>query len=136
MSKVKQGFEIVVRLFLAAMMLSGGVMHFTVDPHSFHSPFIDAMAATGYLWQLIGVINIITGVALLTNRFVPLALVIMLPVSLNILAYHTRFLEEGGIVIGLLIAGTNAHLLWQHRASFVHLLKPVSSRIPSDTAVA
>jgi uncharacterized membrane protein YphA (DoxX/SURF4 family) len=124
MTKVKQGSELVARLFLALMMLSGGVMHFTLDAHSFNSPFIDAMAATGYLWQLIGVINIVTGVALLVNRYVPLALVLMAPISVNILAYHTRFLEQGGIVIGLLITGANLWLMWRHRASYVQLLRP------------
>jgi hypothetical protein len=46
------------------------------------------MMATGYLIPLVSAMQVVAGVLLLINRFVPLALVILGPVVVNIAFYH------------------------------------------------
>ena len=48
-----------------------------------------ALMDTGYLWPLIKVTEIVCGVLLILGMFVPLALVVLAPVVLNILLFHS-----------------------------------------------
>ncbi len=110
-----RALRVTLRLALGFLMLSGGIMHFTVPVARWHLPLIDALKATGYMWELIGVVNIVGGAALLVGRFVPLALVVLAPISLNILLVHLANPGAGGIPIGLVIAGLHLVLVWQYR---------------------
>ncbi len=111
-----------LRLALGFLMLSGGIMHFTVPVARWHLPLIDALKATGYLWELIGVVNMVGGAALLVGRFVPLALVVLAPISLNILLIHLANPGAGGIPIGLVMAGLHLVLVWQYRLEYRRFL--------------
>lgn len=51
--------------------------------HPLAGPFVDAMTAMG-LFDLIKLVETLVGIALITNRFVPLALIAELPTSITI----------------------------------------------------
>src|SRR6266851_3991262 len=74
-------------------------------PSGFAGQFIIALAASHYLWVIAG-LQVVGGVLLLVNRFVPLALVLLGPVIVNILLYHV-FLNRSGAQLAIL--GT---ILW------------------------
>src|SRR5262245_26203446 len=66
--------------------------------------FAGALAASGYLFPLLKIVEIAAGVMLLSNRYVTLALALLAPVVVNIVAFHL-FLAPGGMAIaGLLLA--------------------------------
>jgi hypothetical protein len=46
--------------------------------------FVGAMIATGFLFHVVKGLELLAGIALLANRFVPLALIASLPISINI----------------------------------------------------
>jgi len=81
--------------------------------------FVTALFASHYLYLIAGV-QVISGVLLLINRYVPLAIVLLGPMLVNILAYHV-LMSSVGIVVALVVA-----LLWivlavyhrQHLACF------------------
>jgi uncharacterized membrane protein YphA (DoxX/SURF4 family) len=50
--------------------------------------FAGALMNTGYMMQLIGVTQLIVGLFLVLNRFVPLALVLFAPFMVNSVAFH------------------------------------------------
>ncbi|MDE3084938.1 MAG: DoxX family protein, partial [Verrucomicrobiota bacterium] len=58
--------------------------------------FAGALMKSGYMMPLIGATLLIVGVLLLTNRFVPLALVLFAPFIVNSIAFHS-FLEHTGL---------------------------------------
>jgi uncharacterized membrane protein YphA (DoxX/SURF4 family) len=62
----------VARLILGVLFITGGVMHFTADATLHHSIFIDQLVATGYMWQFIGIVELISGILLLTPQYVVL----------------------------------------------------------------
>jgi putative oxidoreductase len=105
------------------LMFIGGIMHFTIPTERWNLPLIDALKATGYMWELIGVVIMIAGLALLLGRFVPLALIVLAPISLNILLVHLFNPGAGGIPIGLTIGGLQiavSCLYWpEYRGLFV-----------------
>jgi len=85
--------------------------------------FMGAIMGTGYLFQLIKVIEITAGVALLVNRFVPLALVLLAPITVNIFLVHLM-LDPGGLLMGVFVLVANFFLLFAYRNVFSDVLKP------------
>jgi len=63
--------------------------------------FIGALFLSHYFWVVAG-LQVVGGVLLLTNRFVPLALVLLGPVIVNILLYHL-FLNRAGFAPAILV---------------------------------
>jgi putative oxidoreductase len=56
---------------------------------------ITAVQETGYLWQMIGVLEILTGLAFLTGTYLALASVTLAPLSISILAFHIAGSPDG-----------------------------------------
>jgi uncharacterized membrane protein YphA (DoxX/SURF4 family) len=79
--------------------------------------FVVAMIGTGYLFPLVAGTQVLAGALLLANRFVPLALILLAPVIVNIMAYHV-FLDPNGMVIALVVLALESLLLWSHRAAY------------------
>lgn len=79
--------------------------------------FAGAMMKTGYLFQMVAATQVIVGVLLLSNRFVPLALALIAPVIVNIVAYHA-FLAPSGAGPGIVVAILEGYLAWAYRKSY------------------
>jgi uncharacterized membrane protein YphA (DoxX/SURF4 family) len=84
---------------------------------------MDTFRDTGYLLYLIQWTELMVGLLLLSGYFVPLALIILIPVSINILLFHI-FLAPPVFGPGLLIFGMNVFLMWSYRANYLQLLNP------------
>lgn len=83
--------------------------------------FSGALAKTGYMMPLISGTQVIVGILLLSNRFVPLALALIAPVLLNILAFHA-FLAPSGAGPGVVAAALEIYLAWAYRKAFRPML--------------
>src|ERR1700739_755267 len=84
-----------------------GFLNFIHQPPSegVAGQFIGALYASHYLWVLFGV-QLIAGVLLLVNRYVPLAVALLAPVIVNILTFHAT-MAPSGLPLALFVA-----LLW------------------------
>ncbi|HEX3850344.1 MAG TPA: DoxX family protein [Polyangiaceae bacterium] len=80
-----------------------------------------ALLHTGYLFQLLKGTEVIAGVALLANRWVPLALAILAPIVINIFAFHA-FLAPGEIGVAIVVLALELYLAWAYRAAFKPML--------------
>ena len=83
--------------------------------------FVGALMATGYMLPLVAGTQVLAGALLLANRFVPLALILLAPVVVNIIAFHL-FLEPSGLPIATVVVALEIYLIWNHRAAFRALL--------------
>lgn len=83
--------------------------------------FAGALMKSGYMMQLIGLTQLIVGVLLLANRFVPLALALLAPFLVNSLAFHA-FLEPSGRPMAILFSAVELYLAWKYRAAFRPML--------------
>lgn len=83
--------------------------------------FAGALMASGYMMQLIGVTQLVTGVLLVVNRFVPLALALFAPFIVNSVAFHL-FLERSGLPMAMIFAGLEFYLAWCYRAAYRPML--------------
>ncbi len=69
--------------------------------------FMMALASAGYIFPITYAVQIISGLTFLTNRFVPVGLLILTPILINIVLVHLRFSPEailfGGIFFILML---------------------------------
>ncbi len=95
--------------------------------------FMGGLAAAGYFFPLLKGTEVIVGLLLVSGRFVPLALTVLAPITLNIVAFHLFLVPEGMGLVGLivLLQGT---LVWAYRGSFRVLLDPRAQPELSEAA--
>ncbi len=81
--------------------------------------FMDGMMASKYLLPFIKITELVCGLLLISGRFVPLATVMIFPVTLNIFFYHA-FLQPN--VMSVLILAANLFLAYACRKNYEGLL--------------
>lgn len=87
--------------------------------------FITALIDSGYLWTLTKAGETVGGFMLLTNFYVPLALVLLSPIVVNIFCFHL-FMNPAGWAIGIYPVGVTIvlaelGLAWFYREYFQSL---------------
>lgn len=80
--------------------------------------------AAGYLMPLVKILEIVGGLLLLSNRYVPLALTLLAPIMVNILGLHL-FAEPSALPMGATMTALMVILFNHHWANFKPLLKKV-----------
>lgn len=98
-----------------------GFLNFLPPPPTALPEFAEALMKTGYMFPLIKGTEVLAGVLLLTNRFVPLALAIVAPVVVNIVAFHA-FLAPEGMVIPIVLLALHLSLAWSYRKLYRPML--------------
>ena len=106
-----------------------GFLHFLPQPPMSGPPadFAGALFATGYMFPLIKGTEVLASVLLLANRYVPLALAVLAPLLVNIVAFHA-FLAPAGLVLPLVLLGLELYLAYSYRDSFAPMLQARTER--------
>ena len=84
--------------------------------------YMGGLMASGFTFPAIGIVEVLVGVALLANKYVPLALVLLAPISVNILLYHL-VLDLATIPLGAAVFVLNLVLMLMHKSAYDALLK-------------
>jgi len=118
----------IVRFLLGLPLVVFGLnmfFHFIPEPKTPMSEgamaFAGALANSGYMMQLIGVTQLIVGVMLVSNRFVPLALALFAPFMVNSIAFHL-FLAPSGLPMAGIFMAMELYLAWAYRAAYRSML--------------
>ena len=135
-------FPTIARILLGLpLFISGlnGLLHLLPEPTPQISEgalaFSEALVKTGYLLQLIFITQLIVGVLLLANRFVPLALALFAPFIVNAMGFHI-FLEHTGLPIAAVFLLLELYLAWQYRRYFESVLTAKASAASRDSLPA
>jgi len=75
--------------------------------------FMYSLGATGYIFPIVGFLEVIIGGMLLLKKWVAFALILLAPISINILLFHL-FLDIPGLSVALLIVVFNGILIFKH----------------------
>jgi putative oxidoreductase len=94
-------------------------------PAGLAGQFIGALFLSHYFW-VVAALQIVGGVLLLLNRFVPLALVLLGPIIVNILLYHL-FLNPAGIALAIVVTILWFIVFYGHRQHFSGIFVPTAS---------
>ena len=101
-----------------------GFLHFIPfpPPAGVAGQFMGALFASHYLTLIFG-LQVIAALLLLVNRFVPLALAILAPLIVNILAFHA-LMAPNGLPLALFVTVLWALIFVDVRTAFTPLLRP------------
>lgn len=83
--------------------------------------FMDGVNASVYLMPLIKITELFCGIAFVSGFFVPLATVVIAPVTVNILLYHI-FVAPEGLPVGIALVLGNIFLAYANWDKFKQLL--------------
>lgn len=127
MTTASRYFPAAARYLLGAVFTVfglNGFFHFLPQPPSTPAAmsFAGALFATGYFFPLLKGTEVVAGLLLLGNRYVPLALTVLAPIIVNIVAFHA-FLAPQGIGIALVVLLAELFLAWSYRDAFAPMLE-------------
>lgn len=117
---------IIVRTLVGLMFLFASITYFL---NVFPQPemtgkakvFMDGLAASGYIMPVIKVFELLCGLAFVSGRFVPLAVIVIFPIAINILLVHAFLLADGLPVVIPLFLGI-LFLAYANRKNYESLL--------------
>ena len=123
------------RILLGAVFLvfgANGFLNFIPQPPPSADalPFVGGLAAAGYFFPLLKATEVVAGALLLANRFVPLALSVLAPIVVNIVAFHL-FLAPAGLALALVMLALQVYLAWSYRAAYRPML---AARVTPNTS--
>ena len=115
-------FTTILRFTLGVALLVFGINKFfpfipIFDMAPADSNFISSLESTGYVLYIVAALEVIIGILLIIKKWVPFALILLAPISLNILLFHI-FLEVSGILVAILIVAINAILIYKYWKSY------------------
>lgn len=124
---------VVARILLGLMFFVfglNGFLNFLPSPPipGLAGDFLRVLINSHYVFFVSGV-QVIAGILLLANQFIPLALALLAPVLANILVFHLT-MNPGGIGLGLFATLLWAILAWRLRAYFMPLF--VQKAVPNS----
>src|SRR5688572_9845639 len=85
--------------------------------------FVGGLFQSGYFFPMLKGIEVVLGALLLIGIFVPLSLIVLMPISLNILLFHT-FLTPEQSGMSIIILTVHLYLAWAYRGHY----KPLFNR--------
>ena len=102
-----------------------GFLHFIPEPKTPMPEgavaFAGALMNTGYMFPLVMGTQLLTGVLLLINRFVPLALALLAPILVGIITFHI-FLAPTTIAPAIVVVVLELYLAWAYRNAYRPML--------------
>lgn len=115
-------FTQIVRILLGIILIVFGANKIYTfiplpQPPAEAANFIQSLADTGYVLTVVAVFEICIGLMLIFKLWVPFALLVLVPISLNILLFHL-FLDVPAIATALIVVALNVILLYKHRRKY------------------
>ena len=119
----------IVRLLLGAIFVFFGsnlLFHFLPNPAMPPGPLKDfnTVLSTSHYIEVVGFFQVLPGLLLLVNRYVPLALALLAPMLVNIFATHILVAHSGLFPVPVIVALMWAFLFWRNRSAFAPLFQP------------
>lgn len=122
-------FTKIIRLILGLGLLFFGLsklIHFNFMPIHIYTGdaalFIDSLSNSGYILKFIGILEIFIGLMLVLGKWVPFALLLLAPISVNILLFHL-FLDTPGLIIAIIVIALNGILIYKHWQAYRSLFQ-------------
>ncbi|MFF2447970.1 DoxX family membrane protein [Neobacillus sp. NPDC058068] len=124
-------FMQISRLFLGVVFLVAGLngyfVIFGLEPFIATSPEAMALFKFEYLLIVEKSLEIICGILLLINLFIPLAIAILSPIIANIFLLHL-FHDHSLLLLAIMLIITYSYLLYYYRNNFKSILEKKTSR--------
>ena len=123
MKKVFLGIQVISGLMLVVFG-SNKFFHFIdmAAPAAEMGAYLGALGETGFLFPLIAVIEIVSGLAFISNKFVSLMVLFITPVMINAFLAHL-FLDPSGIAASAFILLAIISIIFRHLDQYAEIFK-------------
>lgn len=81
-----------------------------------------APTGKGYIMTLVGLTEVTAGLLLILKKWIPFALVMLVPISINLVTFHL-FVNPPNMVPALFVALVNGYLIYIHWESYRALFR-------------
>ena len=118
--------QIVLQMLLGVIFLIFGMNKFlgfiTLPPlNDVATNFMMSLGSTGYMFPTIGVLEVLCGASLLLNRYVTFSLLLLVPITFNILGFHLA-LDQSGLIISSVLTLIHGYLIYDRRDKYKSLI--------------
>jgi uncharacterized membrane protein YphA (DoxX/SURF4 family) len=113
-------FTKITRILLGLILLLSGLNKILKIIPTPADNLIESFGQVDYIFPIVAALEIIIAVLLLSNKWVAFALILLVPLSLNILLFHI-YLNFEGIIPALVVAILNVILLYKQRRQYAPL---------------
>ena len=115
-------FTTILRIILGFALLVFGLNKFLAfipmfDMAPAAANFLESLESSGYVLYIVATLEIIIGLLLLFKKWVPFALILLAPISINILLFHL-FLDVSGMAAAFVIVAINVILIYKYWKSY------------------
>lgn len=123
MNTLKNRLPTVTRVLLGLVFvvfgLNGFLQFLPMQPPGTEAAgaFLGGLAAAGYFFPVLKGTEILAGLALLGNRFVPLALVVLAPIVVQIALFHL-LIAPGALPMVVFLLAAEIYLAYAYRDAF------------------
>lgn len=121
---MNSNFTVILRVFLGLVLIFFGLsklISFDIMPSPTFTDdalqFMNSLSNTGYVLKVVAMLEIVIGLLLLINKWVPFALILLAPITVNVLLFHL-FLDPSGLIVALIVLALNALLIFKHWKSY------------------
>ncbi len=110
---------LIARVLLAVPLIVFGLNGFLgfipqPEPTGQAAVYFGGLMASGFTLPLVAATEVVVGILVLIGRWVPLALIVLVPVMLNAFLYHA-FLDVAGIAPSVVVLALTFFLMWAYR---------------------
>jgi putative oxidoreductase len=106
-------------------------IHMPPPPEGPARDFMTALFVSHYLY-VIGALQVMGGLLLLTGRWTPLGLTLVGPVIVNIVCFHA-LMAPAGLPMAIVVSALALFLLWNYRKNFAGILAGAPTQLDSPT---
>lgn len=115
---MRSTFTTILRIILALVLILFGLNKFIGFMPMFEMPpaaanFMESLESSGYVFYVVALFEIVIGLLLLLKKWVPFALILLAPISFNILLFHI-FLDISDIGVAIIIVVINVVLIYKY----------------------
>lgn len=122
--------DLIIRFFLGAIFILFGLSKFyafmpTPPITAEAAMFLGSIISTGYLWVLIGIIEVLGGALILSNKLSNVAIILLGPIVVNIVGYLVVLQLNIGwppILMSLLLVSSFSFLIFRRRKIWLSLI--------------
>ncbi len=123
----KNFFSKIARTFTGLLLIIFGVNFFNnflgiVFPEGDAASFMNALYETGYFIPMLAVSQIAIGLCLVANVFVPFALLMLIPISVNIILFNF-FVAPVNLTLSIALLVSHIFLIYLYIGYYKHLFK-------------
>lgn len=127
---MKEKVELTIRVLLGVALITFGLdkfFQFVPHGHEMTEELIRAyngLLANEFIMPTVGIVEIISGVLLVSGRYLLVAFAAMIPITYSILGFHISA-DIHGIIPGLIVALFLGYLIWYRRNAISGIMKSI-----------